>query len=531
MPVISIRHPRRWPGANLAAVMRLTLLDDPGRDAIAIGAGKLARATSTTPRASWLRVLRWIAGLASVSLLIVAVAFGLVVTQAFVPIRLEHLLASALLVAAAALLYLYVSYRQALGVMHRGILRAQEGTLLPVSVPRFADRFLRRLISDQNLLITNLGTTFFEMEECQNHVIGERNRNDAILHSLPGALVCVDGEQRVNLSNLQAQRLFGLTRDSLTGRNLFDLLALDDAGRELLRDAFLYERPVVNSEIVLRMRDEPHYFAMNVSFFESKNLNDTGAVVILQDITDYKHLQEHTYTMEKLGAMGQLAAGVAHELNTPLGNIIGYARLMAEAGADTEQMRRYTQVVSHEAKRCARIVDDLLKYARRDLCQAESCELNAITKDVVETVVQCQGARFNAAVSFNAAPSDLPVTGSPGQLDIVLVNLLMNAIQASAGSTPRPCVAVLVRPQGSRQAAVIVEDNGPGVAPELRRRIFDPFFTTKEVGKGTGLGLAISQAIVTKLGGSLQYDPTFRRGARFVLTLPLAQAETLARGG
>jgi signal transduction histidine kinase len=204
---------------------------------------------------------------------------------------------------------------------------------------------------------------------------------------------------------------------------------------------------------------------------------------------------------------------------------------MGEARADAEQVRRYTQVVSHEAKRCARIVDDLLNYARRDLCQAESCELNAFTRDVVETVVQCQGTRLNAAVSFDAAAGDLPVTGSPGQLDVVLVNLLMNAIQASDGSTPRPCVTVRVRPQGSRQAAVIVEDNGPGVAPELRRRIFDPFFTTKEVGKGTGLGLAISQAIVTKLGGSLQYDPTFGRGARFVLTLPLAQAETMTRGG
>ncbi len=492
---------------------------------MAIRAGSPTGGTRPLPHAVRRGILAWIAGLGALGLAVSAVSYGLRVAP-----RPELVLAAVLLVALVALAYLYVSYRRALHILHRGILQAQEGRLRPVAVPRFADHFLRRLVSDHNQLITSLGATFGEMEQVQNRVIGERNRNDAILHSLRGALLCVDGDQLVNLSNHEAQRLFGLTSGALAGRNLFDLLALEGSGRELLRDAFLYERPIVNSEIVLRIGEEARYFVLNLSFFKSKNLNDTGAVVILQDITDYKHLQEHTYTMEKLAAMGQLAAGVAHELNTPLGNIIGYAQLTDEARTDAEQVRRYTKVVSHEAKRCARIVDDLLNYARRDLCPAESCELNAITRDVVESVVQCQGTRLNVSVSFHPAADDLPVKGSPGQLDIVLVNLIVNAIQASAGNAPQPRVAVHVRPLGDRQATVVVEDNGPGVAPELRRRIFDPFFTTKEVGKGTGFGLAISQAIVTRIGGSLSYDATFRQGARFVLTLPLARAEAALHG-
>ena len=227
--------------------------------------------------------------------------------------------------------------------------------------------------------------------------------------------------------------------------------------------------------------------------------------------------------------MGQLAAGVAHELNTPLGNIIGYAQLIDNAHAGSDQVERYTQIISHEARRCARIVEDLLNYARRDHCQMETCELNTVVKDVVDTIVNCQGKRYEVEVAFNPGP-ELPVKGSPGQLDIVLVNLLLNAIQATAGGQ-NPRVTVNVLAQGQREATVIVEDNGPGVAPELCRRIFDPFFTTKEVGKGTGLGLAISQSIVTKLGGSIQCDSAFQGGARFVLTLPHAQPRELMNHG
>jgi PAS domain S-box-containing protein len=475
--------------------------------------------------------MRWIRVLAGTLLLVVAVVviYHAYTRGAAAQFHFGALLAGMLLAALAVLFYLHFAYRKALRVMHRGILRAQEGALGPVSVHHFPDRFLRRIVSDHNLLMSSLGSTFAEMEECQNRVIGERNRNEAILDSLPGVLICVDGDLRVNLSNRQAGDLFGLSHDVLLGRNLFDLLALDESSREMMRDAFLYERPIINKEILLHVRRDARYFALNLSFFKSENLNETGAVVIMLDISEYKHLQERTYTMEKLAAMGQLAAGVAHELNTPLGNIIGYARLMDEARMDASQLERYTQIVLHEAKRCARIVDDLLNYARRDHCQLEVCELNTAVKDVVDTIVYCQGKRYEVEVSFDPGP-ELPVKGSPGQLDIVLVNLLLNAIQATTGGqNPRVTVSVLA--QGEREATVIVEDNGPGVPPELCRRIFDPFFTTKEVGKGTGLGLAISQAIVTKLGGSLQYDSTFRQGARFVLVLPLAQLPEVVTHG
>jgi len=429
------------------------------------------------------------------------------------------------------LLFLHIVRWKALTSIRRGILDAQEGILEPVSIPRTAAGFMKRFVFDYNLLVTSLSSVFKEMEECQNRVIGERNRNNAILHSLPGALMCVDGEQMINLSNKQAEELFSLSRDQLLSTNLFDLLQLDDAGRQVLRDAFLYKQQVSNKEILLHFDDKPRYFTLNLAFFQSRNDNEVGAAIILHDITEYKRLQETMYDTEKLVAMGQLAAGVAHELNTPLGNIIGYAKLMREPTTDQKKTRDYTKVIYDEARRCSGIVDDLLSYARQERCQPETCKINAVIKDVTDTILNCKGKRFTIEIRENLATEDPEVQGAAGQLNIILVNLFMNVVQATAGKVSDPFVNITGSVSTDGFAVVIIEDNGPGVPTELKRRIFDPFFTTKEVGEGTGLGLAISQAIVTKLGGGLEYDANYSEGARFILRLPIAQQEAEAYGG
>lgn len=425
-------------------------------------------------------------------------------------------------VAFAAMAWRLGAYRRGLAALHVAILKAQDGSLEPVTVPAAAERLLRPVAADYNLLVANLGSLFQEMEQCQVSTIRDRNRNDAILRGLPGALLTVDGEQRVTLSNRHAEELFGRAREDLIGVNLFDLLRLDDAGRELLREAFLYGQQVVNREIVLAFKDGHKHFALNVTFFDGRDDDEPSAALILQDITEHKRLLEITHHTEKLVSMGHLAAGVAHELNTPLGSILGYAQLLGD-GVRELKLAQYAQVIQGEAKRCARIVDNLLAYARRDRCDSESCEINGLIREVVESVNNCQGKRYR--VTVEAALEDVPaaVRGGPGQLDIVLVNLMVNAIQAAA---PVAAPRVFVRSRREGNAAVIsVMDNGPGVPPELRRRLFDPFFTTKEVGTGSGLGLAISQAIVSRIGGSLHYDPN-HRGAHFVLKLPLSE-----RGG
>jgi two-component system NtrC family sensor kinase len=433
---------------------------------------------------------------------------------------LPYLLATVAVAVAAALALRVMLYRRGIAAIHRAILSAQDGSLVPIAPPAFSRHLLGRLFDDYNLLARNLGSLFQEMEQCQLWIIGERNRNDAILRSLPGALFTVDGDFRVTVTNRAAEDVFGREREALLGQNLFDLLDLDQDGRELLREAFLYEQQIFNREIHLTVAGQPRYFTLNLTFFASQTESESSAVIILQDITGYKRLLETAHQNEKLVAMGQLAAGVAHELNTPLGTIIGYAQLLRSGQANDEKHQHYTQTIYGEAKRCARIIDNLLAYARRDRCQPENSRINDVIRDVVATIDGCQGKRYRARIETRLAGDPL-VHGGPGQLDIVLVNLIMNAIQAAGGTAEQPHVVVESRVEEAA-AVVSITDNGPGIPPELRHRVFDPFFTTKEVGSGTGLGLAISHSIVSRIGGTVRCDPAYNGGARFVLTLPLA---------
>ncbi len=419
------------------------------------------------------------------------------------------------------LLYVHLSYRKALAALHTGILNAQEGALDPVTIDRKGGDFLQRFAADYNLLVNNLGSMFHEIEECQDRTIAERNRNDAILRSLPGALLCVDDDLRITLLNRQAETLFGTPQEGLIGQRLFDILDVEEEGADLLRDAFLYERRVVNKEIVLHLANESRYFTLNLSLFKSPSAKEVGAAIVLQDVTDYRRLQEGMYNTEKLAAIGQLAAGVAHELNTPLGNILGYSQLIEGVQQDRDKLRSYTRIISTEAKRCSRIVEDLLRYARRDRCNPETCGINAVVRDVVETVMNCQGQRYDATIETTLADEEPEVQVGTGQLEIMLVNLLTNAMQASSGVRIKPHISVRTHADAQGAGVVIIEDNGPGVPSGLQNRIFDPFFTTKDVGEGTGLGLAITQAMVAKIGGSLRFDASYKEGARFILKLPL----------
>jgi len=405
----------------------------------------------------------------------------------------------------------------ALRRLEQGIHNAREGLLEPTPVEPYARTYVGRLISEYNTTIATLRLAFRTVEECQGRFLSERNRSNTILQSLPGALLSLADDLRVAIANRQADVLFGVENDQLIGANLFDLLDLNERDRALLRDAFLYKYPIRNQEIALNVRGKTRYFSLNLEFYSDAE-NDMGGVLILQDITDYRELMESVAMREKLVAMGQLASGVAHELNTPLGNILGYAQLLERGAMDSPKLSGYARIITEEIQRCSRVVQDLLSFARKDQCDGETCDLNRLAEELIEAFINCRLKRYRIEVRMELAPGKLVVEGGCGQLDIVLTNLLINAIHA-LDKVANPVIVIATRFEDP-YAVISVADNGPGVPADIRNRLFDPFFSTKAVGQGSGLGLSISDAIVAKRGGFIAYDSDYTEGARFIIKLP-----------
>ena len=240
---------------------------------------------------------------------------------------------------------------------------------------------------------------------------------------------------------------------------------------------------------------------------------------MIRDISERKDMQTKLAQTERLAAVGELAAGVAHEINNPINTVINCAQLIQdgdEAGANC-------QVIIEEGKRIADIVSDLLQFARddRDLPQPTSIA------EVVQRTVRLLGEnwkRHGIRLDVDVAEALPQVHARPQRLQQVLLNLLINAKDALAAveHERRVWVHAAVEADG---VTTTVRDNGPGLPPHLGMRVFEPFVTTKRARGGTGLGLSISKSIVEGYGGTLRVDSEPGQGASFHVWLPLAPSE------
>lgn len=256
-------------------------------------------------------------------------------------------------------------------------------------------------------------------------------------------------------------------------------------------------------------------------------LNETGktegVVISARDMTDLKRLEEQLIQAEKLAAMGQMLAGVAHELNNPLTAILGVSELLSENGAFAEAPKRQLDLVHRQARRAARIVQNLLEFSRPASPQKKSVDLN----NIIERTVQLHEhslRRNNIAIDFHPQPDFPQVVADANQLIQVFLNLITNAEHAIREVRDTGRIQIRLA-RTSTRVAVIVQDDGVGLRPEALPRIFDPFYTTKRPGGGTGLGLSICLSIVQEHHGSIDAEPLPGGGSAFTVYLPAASLD------
>jgi signal transduction histidine kinase len=219
---------------------------------------------------------------------------------------------------------------------------------------------------------------------------------------------------------------------------------------------------------------------------------------------------------EKLLALGQFVAGVAHELNNPLQGVLGHLELLRARGDLPPALARDLALIHREADRAARIVRNLLVFAGSGKLQRRPLGLNSVVTRVLRARASAHRAA-GLAVARELAEGLPKIKGDGLLLHQALLNLVLNAEQAMPGGG-----RIVVRTEAlpDRAVRVTVEDDGPGLGPEVRARLFEPFFTTKDVGSGTGLGLAITYGIVQAHGGVIEADNHAGGGARFAITVP-----------
>jgi signal transduction histidine kinase len=236
-----------------------------------------------------------------------------------------------------------------------------------------------------------------------------------------------------------------------------------------------------------------------------------------QRTEELKATQAQLIHGEKLASVGRLAAGVAHEIGNPLAAILGLVELLRGGGLPPEQNQEFLGRIQGETERIHRIIRDLLDFARRDADAVGADEGSDLLEVVGEAVALLRPQKLSKEVAIEVSlPEDLPkVRGASSRLTQVVVNLLLNALDAMQG---QGTVNIGVRRDGER-CVLVIEDDGPGIAPEIANRLFEPFTTTKPVGQGTGLGLAVSLALVEGMGGTIRASSREPRGARFEVVL------------
>ncbi len=265
-----------------------------------------------------------------------------------------------------------------------------------------------------------------------------------------------------------------------------------------------------------------HHLGIHVELSTSPIFSEKGEAVssvhVARDITGRKRMEEQLIITDRLASVGELASGVAHELNNPLTTVIGFSQLLL--GRDVpDDIREDIKIIYSEAQRTAQVVKNLLTFARKHAPEKQSANINSIIEKVLELRAYEQRVN-NIQVNTRFAPELPEITADYFQVQQVCLNIIINAEHFMIEAHNRGTLFITTERVGDSIKATFTDD-GCGISKENLGHVFDPFFTTKEVGRGTGLGLSICHGIVTGHGGRIYAESKLGKGATFVLELPI----------
>ncbi|MEK6299311.1 MAG: ATP-binding protein [Acidobacteriota bacterium] len=359
-----------------------------------------------------------------------------------------------------------------------------------------------------------------EMEKAEE-LVRLKEFSESIIESVNVGILSVGFDGMISTWNSALEEIFGIRReralgcavDAVLDRDLIETIqnATGEEGWALQDTRHIYKYNASTED------GRPLTINMSLAPFEGARGVVTGTLVVIENVTERAQLEEQLLQREKLSSIGLLAAGVAHEVNTPLAGISSYAQMLLQQIDRSDPKRRLLEKIHTQTVRASGIVNNLLNFSRTGDTLFREIELNSVLDDTLQLLEpQLRNARLDVVRNYGR---ELPAAyGNASKLQQVFMNLILNARDAMPNGGRLSIHTRLV------ETSLVVDfrDTGIGMAPETIARIYDPFFTTKEVGQGTGLGLALSYGIVQEHGGRIFVESRPGEGAHFTIKLPTA---------
>ena len=336
---------------------------------------------------------------------------------------------------------------------------------------------------------------------------------DRILESTPNAVIVVEKGGRIVLANRTFCEGFVSRAKQVEGKLLSEVVPVSMIADEV---SSVLAQKQTQSQVEFRHKINKHE---KICIANIIAMDDKQVLLIMQDVTEERERQERLYLTDRLASVGEMASGIAHELNNPLTGVIGLSQLLVNDESLPTDLKEDAEAIHSEAQRAAAVVRNLLTFARKHASVREPTQINKVVEDVLRLRAYEHKVN-NIQVNTLLDPALPEIEADYFQLQQVFLNIILNAesvmIEAHKGGT-----LTTTTKMADGHIVISFADDGPGIPKENLDRLFDPFFTTKEIGKGTGLGLSICYGIVTSHGGRIYPQSEKGKGATFIIKLPV----------
>lgn len=377
-------------------------------------------------------------------------------------------------------------------------------------------------LSTVSLMIGWSRTLELEVNKKTSEFKRSEQRYRSLVENAEDIIFTVDYEGNYISINNYGARLFGKDQSEIVGRNMAEILPWPGAEVPLMAVREVFDtRKGQQVTHPLKLGEHECWFNTNFRRLFDEEGKIYAVLGISRDITDRKKMEETSYHTEKLASIGTLAAGVAHEINNPLGVILGFTDLMLEKAAPGTEEHTMLMRIGAQGLKAKHVVENLLSFARYPERKEETVDVNQSIESVLSVVENT--LLMNKITLIKELGGDLPaVKGYAEELQQVFFNVITNAVSAMG---KRGGVLTVSTAAANGAVEIKITDTGGGIRKEYRHKVFDPLFTTKKIGEGTGLGLSVSYGIVIKHGGSIGFETKTEEesketGTAFMITLP-----------